>query len=237
MTDRKLPEEKQCLVFFVDLARLHQDEMFGCLSSSEVVKADSFTHHGARIAYIKMRGALRTVLGYKLSTAPADLNISIGDHGKPCLKQDGTSLEFSLAGSEEIGAIALSKLPIGIDLEYLGAPFEWQCVAQSQFHRREVAAINAIPADARRDAFYKIWAQKEAVLKACGTGFMADPTEFFVPLNGGKAEWEARSKNTDWFSVLLRAPNGNVAALASPISGIEITTPTLKALKLPTLFP
>ena len=89
----------------------------------------------------------------------------------------------------------------------------------STFAPPEAAALRAVPAAARRDAFFVAWTRKEAYMKALGTGFALAPERFVVSIEptvcaallstthdaGDPAAW--------WFATLRPRP-GFVASCA-----------------------
>lgn len=108
---------------------------------------------------------LREVLGRATLTPAADVRIRIGEFGKPSV--DG--VEFSLSHTGSVVLIGLGDLPLGVDVEKVP---EGRTVGQvgSGFHPREAAELLGLPADARPEAFARVWVRKEALLKAIGTG-------------------------------------------------------------------
>ena len=88
-----------------------------------------------------------------------------GEHGKPLLKGH-PDIHFNMSHCSEAAICVLSERPVGVDVErihdakpslvsYTMNPAEQRLIEQS-----------ANPAE----AFTRLWTQKEAVLKLCGTG-------------------------------------------------------------------
>ena len=78
-------------------------------------------------------------------------------------------------------AVARSR-EVGVDVEFVNADFAFDEVAERFFTAGEVAALRALPAHLRRQAFYKCWTSKEAFLKAKGTGLSGDLDEVNIGL-------------------------------------------------------
>lgn len=66
----------------------------------------------------------------------------------------------------------------------------------------------------RQEAFRRYWVRKEAVLKAVGSGFLADPRHLIVGQEDSHAKWDAQSARP--FTIHNRQIEmGCVAAVAS----------------------
>lgn len=98
----------------------------------------------ARRRWTAARWALRGVLGSYLDVAPAEVELSVGEHGKPLLAGPEAPLRFNLSHSGELALVVISAtLEVGVDVERIGA---------------------------RPAAFYANWTRREAIVKCHGTG-------------------------------------------------------------------
>ena len=59
---------------------------------------------------------------------------------------------------------------LGVDLEHIRVPHDFDSLAAQFFARVEVDSLREIPEDERLEAFFNCWTRKEAILKATGTG-------------------------------------------------------------------
>ena len=162
------------------------------LSTSERQRADKFINptHGDR--WIVARGYLRQILSQYLDLTPAEIAFTYSEHGKPALasalplpvpdgrlsptqKPLGTriadrQIEFNLSHSRDRAVYGIStKFPIGIDIEYIH-PLPAADLVDRFFSSTEQALFHSLPNDIQQSAFFHAWVQKEAYLKACGTG-------------------------------------------------------------------
>ena len=87
-------------------------------------------------------------------------------------------MEFNLSHSQDLALLAIGqKFPLGIDLEFFSAR-PYQSIANHLFSEQEKQELTHLPSSFRALAFFTIWSQKEAFIKACGMG-LSYPTEQF----------------------------------------------------------
>jgi 4'-phosphopantetheinyl transferase len=157
-------------VWSIDLNRDRQqiDEFSCCLTATERQRAAKFINplHGDR--WIVARGYLRQILGRYLDLTPAQIALTLGEQGKPGV--EGTELQFNLSHSRDRAVYGVSrKDPLGIDIEYIH-PLAAADLVDRFFSPAERALFHNLPIDSQQAAFFHAWTQKEAYLKACGTG-------------------------------------------------------------------
>jgi 4'-phosphopantetheinyl transferase len=75
---------------------------------------------------------------------------------------------FNISHSGNYAMVGFSEQPVGVDIEEKKA-IDWELIA-AQFHATEQQYINE--QENQQDAFYRIWARKEAYLKAVGVGIL-----------------------------------------------------------------
>lgn len=126
------------------------------------------------------RDTARAIIARQLGVPLEHIGISHDPKGRPVLETPGgTGLYLSLATRSGIVGVALARGPVGIDVEHVDVtatpPF-------AALHREEEAALRGFPDEARALAFARLWAAKEAYVKALGTGFARAPESFAVRL-------------------------------------------------------
>jgi 4'-phosphopantetheinyl transferase len=138
------------------------------LDAAERARATTFVRprDGARFA--ASRAALRLVLARYVGAEPADLEFTIGPHGQPRLAAG--DVHFSLSRSGGLALVAVSRGPVGADLERVAARPGLADVAAARFAAREAACIEAGCGGSATRSFYRHWTAKEAYLKALGLG-------------------------------------------------------------------
>lgn len=184
------------------------------LSDEEHGKAAACSHEKTRESFVKARGMARIVLGAIARESPAELSIGYR-WGKPYLPHN-PRICFSISRSEECLAIAVADSSIGVDVEKTKANPGGDQLAGCFFHAREKETLRRLPPAARRDAFLRIWTQKEAVTKALGKGLHFPLERFAVSAEGGGVFFEPDVRPPqDWYSVILETIPGYRLALAT----------------------
>jgi 4'-phosphopantetheinyl transferase len=138
------------------------------LTAQERQRAAKFINplHGSR--WTVARGYLRQILSQYLDLSPAEIAFSYGQQGKPTV--EGNDLQFNLSHSGDRAVYAISaKYPVGIDLELIH-PLPATDLVDRFFSVNEQAIFHSLPVEIQQAAFFHAWTQKEAYLKACGTG-------------------------------------------------------------------
>ncbi len=150
------------------------------LSADERMRAERMTVPRARASFLVSRTLLRRVLAKYAWEEAAALRIHVEDSGKPRLEHPGW-LRFNLAHSPTTWVCAVARdRDVGIDVEELGRDVNVDAVARRLFHPEEMAALERLPERERRRAFFRAWAQREAVVKTLGEGMLEHGREFSV---------------------------------------------------------
>lgn len=124
------------------------------------------------------RGTARRILARHFQTPEERIGIGHDENGRPLLLTPaGTGLHLSLATRAGIVAVALAGRPVGVDVERVDTTAALPLAA---LHVLEREALAALPEQARAAAFARLWAAKEAYVKALGVGFVCPPESFAV---------------------------------------------------------
>lgn len=161
------------------------------------------------------REMARRIIALQLALPADEVAIGHDANGRPLLaKPADRALHLSLATRAGVVAVALAERPVGIDVERVDAaatpPF-------AALHPAEHAMLLGLPEAARTLAFARLWAAKEAYVKALGTGFARPPESFAVrflppdrfevsdPLRGTGAEGAIRAIENGGQEILAAA--------------------------------
>jgi 4'-phosphopantetheinyl transferase len=170
-------------VWMVDLAasaRQQIDKLSGYLTEQERQRAAKFINpvHGER--WTVARGYLRSILSHYLELLPSQITFNYGAQGKPELA--GNPLQFNLSHSHDRAVYAVGVNPVGIDIEYIHAVAAGDLVDRF-FSPAEREIFHNLPVSIQQAAFFHAWTQKEAYLKALGTGLSTPLNQIEVSID------------------------------------------------------
>lgn len=167
------------------------------LSTDEIIryKRFYFAQHQRRFALARIR--LRQILALYLNQESHTLKFDYLSHGKPII-ENSQHLQFNLSHSKDLALLSIGKkYDMGIDLEFF-SPRYFLGVSRNLFSQNEQHQLQHLPAYMLPIAFFNIWAQKEAFIKAIGLG-LAYPTESFsVPVLPHSKSTIITDKDSDW---------------------------------------
>ena len=150
------------------------------LNADELVRANRYHFERHRRRFIIARATLRLILSRYTNIPAQEILFGENEYGKPTLLNQ-PALQFNLSHSAELALLAIGQdHPLGIDLEFFAdRPFEG--IGSHMFSPVENQALQSAPSALKPLAFFHIWAQKEALIKACGMGLSYPTKEFDVP--------------------------------------------------------
>lgn len=124
------------------------------------------SHEGVRkkkyFVWKLLESSLLRTFGLKLSK----LNIKKNKSGK----WECAECCFSLSHCGDLVAVALSRKPVGVDIERADAARFNEAIAEKIATEREREGLAGVPQAERGEAVNILWTQKEAVFKAYGSG-------------------------------------------------------------------
>lgn len=183
-----LPAEGEVLVLIASLDA-HEAELEAAratLTDEERARADRRVTAELTRRAVLSRAHLRAALGRALGRSPGDVSLAVGAHGRPEFGDpaDAARIDFNVSHTEDIWVVALARRgPIGIDIEAPRPSTERDALAERWFSAAEHAAFRALPAERREEAFFRTWTQKEAFLKARGSGLATPLAAFDVEVD------------------------------------------------------
>lgn len=143
-------------------------DLTALLDSDERARADRLDA-ATRHRFLVAHGAARMIVGRCLGVAPGRLRWTRGRYGKPALA-DAAGLEVNLSHSGALAALAVSRgRPVGVDLQQLLPRLDAAAMSQRYFPPADARFVTRAESPAERsDRFTRLWARKEACVKAAG---------------------------------------------------------------------
>ncbi|MEJ8546678.1 4'-phosphopantetheinyl transferase family protein [Brevibacillus borstelensis] len=188
----------------VEIYWLHVDEevqpaeLKSCmevLDQEEKAVYESYRVDFKKVEFLVGRMLLKRIIGQKLGIFPKEVRFIKNEYGKLFLDSGNLAgsikrpLFFNLSHSDRMLVCAFSEIEkTGIDVEAVKKDCCFE-VMRSVFVPKEIAFVKQQGTPSmKREAFYRLWTRKEAVMKALGKGFSLQPLSFSVPLAGGRVE-------------------------------------------------
>jgi 4'-phosphopantetheinyl transferase len=156
------------------------------IAPDERERAARYHFQKDREHFIVARAVLRLLLGRYLGREPATLRFRMNPYGKPALDEgaDSAALRFNLSHARDLALFVIVRnREVGIDLEYINQDFDVTQLAREFFSPGEIAALDTLPANMRREGFFRCWTRKEAYIKARGEGLSLPLAQFEVSLS------------------------------------------------------
>ncbi|MRH44269.1 4'-phosphopantetheinyl transferase superfamily protein [Aquibacillus halophilus] len=132
-----------------------------------------FVHDKRR--YIIRHAVLRMILAAYSNCDFSSIQFARTKYGKPFLiaKNEKGVIQFNMTHSKDKACFVLAiKNKVGIDIEYVKSDFDWNSIANLYFTSKELSYLKEIPKEDQVIAFLNLWTNKEAILKAHGTGLI-----------------------------------------------------------------
>ena len=213
----------------VDRTAQEIEKIEALLSPEEVIRAQRFRFLRDRNRYIVHHGVLRLLLASYVGCESRQVDIRTSSDGKPYLAgcAGAAAIHFSISRSDAVAASAFSRIgSIGIDIEKIRDIPERIEIAERHFTPHERSEIFSVPKSQRSVVFTRLWARKEAVLKAQGQGLLK-PLDCVDVSTQGKAPWKvavcgAGACEAFWVSDIA-GPAGFATAVAVAVTAGEIS--------------
>ena len=121
--------------------------------------------------FLTGRVLAKTVLAGRLGVAPeaVTFDATCEDCGKPHGKPRLPGVEFSISHSGERIGLAVSTVPVGLDVETDTRRAD-DSLIEYALNEAERQTLATLPADERVSTFFQYWSRKEALMKATGRG-------------------------------------------------------------------
>jgi 4'-phosphopantetheinyl transferase len=179
----------------------------------------------------RMRFAVsRFVIKHTAATAldvPAHtLDLGYLPGGRPVLRGLGGELEISLAHTDELIVVGVSRSgPLGVDAEPADRDVSFELLRDHVCTPEEARELGGLPEEERRARLLELWTLKEAYTKALGHGlrrsftsfgFRADGRGRRVPTDGPHGGWSLASHRVQDRYLVSTAHLRRTAAVPAP---------------------
>jgi len=156
---------------------------------------------------VALRAGVRAALAAELGVSPSAVRLATTPQGRPYPAR-APWLDVSCSADGNLGVVVVARgSRVGVDLERI-APWDDGVLDEGWLSPTEQRALLDLAPAARAEAATRSWTQKEAVLKARGTGLGEHPA--LVPTRIGR-----RTGVIDrWDIADVPVPDGWVASLA-----------------------
>jgi 4'-phosphopantetheinyl transferase len=148
------------------------------LNADEKIRYNKYLKKEDREMFLCSRTILREEF---VSRWHIDYNakLSFNEYQKPFL-EDYPAFHFNISHTAGQVAVGFSRYPIGIDIEQMVTfdKKELLQMAETVFHESEIDFLKKQDEHEIHFYFTKLWALKESVVKALGTGFSCDTKAF-----------------------------------------------------------
>lgn len=150
------------------------------LSVSERNRADRYHFIKDKNKFIICRAMLKLLLAKYVRWDINKISIDSDYNNKPYLTSH-PSVFFNLSHAGDLGIIAIGKIPLGVDIEFIDSKFDFTEISTTVFNELEINHIHN--SDNKSYSFYKFWTRKEAIVKAIGKGI--DDDIYKIPATDG----------------------------------------------------
>jgi 4'-phosphopantetheinyl transferase len=204
------------------------ERLYAVLDPGELLRADACITEAHRREFVVAHAAVRCIVGERLDVPPAQIRWAIGPHGKPELRGAGQGLQVNLSHSGGFCMVALTRSRrVGVDVQTVVADSAAVALARRYFPPQEARLVldcdggeggdggeRGEGREERTELFARLWARKEAVVKAAGSRLSQG---FAVPVHGPvpmTVDFRANPAPGSYRVADLEAPQGCRAAVA-----------------------
>lgn len=187
------------------------------LPPEDRARAERLRLPAVRARFVTSRTLLRTTLAAYTGQRPGELRFGARGQGKPVLAGPADSIRFNLSRTDAQWLLAVARgREVGVDVERLDRAVDVDGVASRLFSARERATLRSLDGARSVRAFFRVWACREAVVKAMGEGMLSHADRFEVEADPGRpvAAWPVGSGSFPWRLGLVPVPEDHVAVLA-----------------------
>lgn len=205
------PEEIHVWILDIHSCRFVKSTWEPFLLDDERKKAAQYKFEDDRFRFAARRGMLRNLIAHYTDLVFPEIIYKVNPSGKIYLPDH--PLRFSISSSQNKIALAfVIGKEIGVDIEKVNPLPDLFLLMKRWFSKKEKLFFSRLPNESKLGAFYHVWTQKEAFIKAKGEGLgillndfsvsvdPCSPAELLEFKNGEPSYWQLESVNagTSW---------------------------------------
>lgn len=173
----------------------YKAEFLKFLNTKELNRAERFHKEVDKDRFIIYKSIIKLILATYTQLDVKDIKHDYHFNKKPYLASHPW-LNFNVSHSKDYAIIAISRVKVGIDIEYMNEDKEYTDLLIDVFSTDEI--LNIKNAADQKNAFYTLWTRKEAFVKALGKG-IDDDFNYIPSLNGHhKIDSTILKNNKNW---------------------------------------
>jgi 4'-phosphopantetheinyl transferase len=145
------------------------DHLESVLDDDERRRAGELAQPEHRRLFTVAHGVARLITARHLAIPAERVRWRHGPHGKPELSGDDTGLQVNLSHSGALAAVAVARhRPVGVDVQQLSSTVDPRRLSARFYPAAEARFVAAARPAQRLGRFTRLWARKEACVKAAG---------------------------------------------------------------------
>lgn len=162
---------------------MFENEFYNLLNKEEIIRFNRYRFEKDKLRFLYGRGLLRKELSVILKCHARDIEFKYNRYGKPLINTKIHRLiHFNISHSRESLALVFSSVnSVGIDIESVDMNTDINNLLSIVLSEEESLKWSSIEYSKQRELFYNIWVQKEAIIKAYGSGLSYDLKKISLP--------------------------------------------------------
>ena len=215
-------------VYVADLSQCEvptHTEALALLPEAEFLSTQKFVTEALKNNALLTKILTRKILAKYLGIEAKAIPIIRAEFEKPHLAPPYQNFEFNLSHTKSYFALAITKdTPIGIDIESINKKTDIMGISKRFFHPEEHEQI--LKAKNQEDCFLRIWTQKEALVKAIGSGISFGLENFCVDATNAKVISINHDQHqaSDFYSRLITPPKEHYLCVTTkkPLDQLQV---------------
>jgi 4'-phosphopantetheinyl transferase len=155
------------------------------LDEEEIARSNRYLVEQDRLRFLAGRDILRHLISRYTGIDPAEINYLTNPYGKLFLPFQPFTFNNSNTQDRIVFAFTMEE-EIGVDIEYVRPILDISGLIDFCFSQEEKAGLSFLSPTSHLEAFYHVWTQKEALLKAQSKGLTQSLQDFSVSIDPGK---------------------------------------------------